>query len=204
VKETASWQGVKFNLRLFTPTTYWCKPFHPAAALPVTNLAVVLEVKRHYHADVASALEDQLVKDYLIGYQRTHGIYIVGWYNCPAWRLASPLRVDTLQKAKNKLNEINQKSQRKHPDLRLASVCFGLWPSRDKYCAAAELTIPAHLRLSPAPRISNDRKQSEKIVACRQMSIDAIRRREMLLGSRFNNNIAQHLATFLQQSSCRD
>jgi hypothetical protein len=47
---------------------------------------VILEVKCSWNPDVLTALETQLVGDYLVNNQRaSHGIYVVGWYASPAW-----------------------------------------------------------------------------------------------------------------------
>lgn len=88
------------------------------------EICVVLEVKRHFHPKVATALENQLVADYLTKYQRTRGIYVVGWYNCPAWQKPSALKADTYSKASVRLTKLVEDSRKRHPDLRLASICL--------------------------------------------------------------------------------
>lgn len=54
---------------------------------PKTNSAVtvVIEVKGCWHPKVKSAIETQLVGDYLEKNGLTHGIYLVGWYVCDRW-----------------------------------------------------------------------------------------------------------------------
>ena len=44
------------------------------------RIAVVIEVKRCSHSEVATACESQLVKGYLEEQGLTHGIYLIGWY----------------------------------------------------------------------------------------------------------------------------
>ncbi len=98
---------------------------HPNGTKTQPNaFCVVLEVKRHFHSKVASAIENQLVADYLLKYNRTHGIYVTGWYNCPSWHRPSPLKVKNRTEAEAKLHFLTEKSQRKHTDFRLASVCL--------------------------------------------------------------------------------
>jgi len=42
-------------------------------------------VKGCWNPDVQTALEAQLVNDYLKSHSLTHGIYLVGWFVCTSW-----------------------------------------------------------------------------------------------------------------------
>ena len=44
------------------------------------RIALIVEVKRCSHSDVATASKTQLVDGYLVEQGLTHGIYLVGWY----------------------------------------------------------------------------------------------------------------------------
>jgi len=44
---------------------------------------IVVEIKWSDNKDIKSSLENQLVRNYLIGHRLSHGIYLVGW--CGAW-----------------------------------------------------------------------------------------------------------------------
>jgi hypothetical protein len=48
--------------------------------------SVIIEVKCSWNPDVLTALNSQLVGDYLLNNQHAkHGVYVVGWYESPAW-----------------------------------------------------------------------------------------------------------------------
>jgi hypothetical protein len=48
-------------------------------------LVVVVEVKGCWHGELSSAMETQLLDDYLAVPGRNHGIYLVGRYDCESW-----------------------------------------------------------------------------------------------------------------------
>jgi len=48
-------------------------------------LVVVIEVKGCWHIDLGTAMQTQLLGEYLAVPGRNHGIYLVGWYDCEAW-----------------------------------------------------------------------------------------------------------------------
>lgn len=48
-------------------------------------VTVVIEVKGCWNAEVRSAVDSQLVADYLRKNGLTHGIYLVGWFVCAKW-----------------------------------------------------------------------------------------------------------------------
>ncbi|MBE0544866.1 MAG: hypothetical protein IH623_26300 [Verrucomicrobia bacterium] len=49
------------------------------------TVTVVIEVKGCWNAEVRTAVDSQLVGDYLRPNGLTHGIYLVGWFMCAAW-----------------------------------------------------------------------------------------------------------------------
>lgn len=51
----------------------------------VQTVTVVIEVKGCWNAEVKTAVDSQLVGDYLRPNGLTHGIYLVGWFVCAAW-----------------------------------------------------------------------------------------------------------------------
>lgn len=59
-------------------------------ALPLRGcaepLTLVIEVKGDWHAEVSTALGDQLAKRYLLANHWTHGIYLIGWFGPKASR----------------------------------------------------------------------------------------------------------------------
>jgi hypothetical protein len=48
-------------------------------------LTVVIEVKGCWDKHLASAMKTQLVERYLAETRTSHGLYVVGWYNCDKW-----------------------------------------------------------------------------------------------------------------------
>ena len=57
------------------------------------TITVVIEVKGCWNTEILTAVDSQLVGDYLRRNGHTHGIYLVGWFVCDKW-----------SKGKNKLN----------------------------------------------------------------------------------------------------
>jgi len=49
------------------------------------KLTAIVEVKGIWNADVAQAMETQLVDRYLNETGIEHGLYVVGWYACSQW-----------------------------------------------------------------------------------------------------------------------
>jgi hypothetical protein len=47
---------------------------------------VVIETKGGWNRDLGTAMEAQLLRRYMNSPSRTHGIYLVGWFESPAWR----------------------------------------------------------------------------------------------------------------------
>lgn len=53
--------------------------------IPVDILTVIIEVKGCWNSGLKTAIETQLLNDYLKKNALTHGIYLVGWYLCDKW-----------------------------------------------------------------------------------------------------------------------
>lgn len=72
----------------------------------VENLiSVIIEVKGCWNKELETAMETQLLERYLKDNRCSHGIYLIGWFNCMAWdnddnrKKASPTY--TIEEAKN-------------------------------------------------------------------------------------------------------
>jgi hypothetical protein len=48
-------------------------------------LKVIVEAKGCWHDELTTAMETQLLGKYLKGNDCKHGLYLVGWFNCPQW-----------------------------------------------------------------------------------------------------------------------
>ena len=48
-------------------------------------LTVIIEVKGCWHRKVETAMQTQLVERYLRDNPCRHGLYLIGWFNCPHW-----------------------------------------------------------------------------------------------------------------------
>ncbi len=66
-------------------------------------IQVVIEVKGHWHSKIRTAHRDQLVRDYLQGCGRSHGIYLVVWTRSEADPRRSPLRAKTPAETESEL-----------------------------------------------------------------------------------------------------
>ena len=66
-------------------------------------IQLVIEVKGHWHPEVKSAHQTQLVRDYLQGCGRTHGIYLVVWTRSDADPRRSPLKAKSPEEAQTAL-----------------------------------------------------------------------------------------------------
>ena len=49
------------------------------------KISVIIETKGCWHPELETAMSTQLVERYLKDNQCQHGIYLVGWFNCPQW-----------------------------------------------------------------------------------------------------------------------
>jgi hypothetical protein len=52
-------------------------------------VTVIIETKGCWHAKLNSAMETQLKDRYLKDNKCDHGIYLVGWFNCPQWDISN-------------------------------------------------------------------------------------------------------------------
>jgi hypothetical protein len=69
------------------------------------RLTLVIEVKGCWNAKIKTALQTQLVDEYLIPNGWSFGIYLVGWFICPKWNSttrppANHLDAATLEEAR--------------------------------------------------------------------------------------------------------
>lgn len=71
------------------------------------NVTVVVEVKGCWNAEVRTAVDSQLVGDYLRPNGLTHGIYLVGWFVCAAWeKPQNKLTSTTLESAEQEIAQL--------------------------------------------------------------------------------------------------
>jgi predicted NACHT family NTPase len=49
------------------------------------KVSVIIEAKGSWHPELETAMTTQLVERYLKDNQCQHGLYLVGWFNCPQW-----------------------------------------------------------------------------------------------------------------------
>ncbi len=72
----------------------------------VQTVTVVIEVKGCWNAEVRTAVDSQLVGDYLRPNGLTHGIYLVGWFVCAAWeKPQNKLASTTLELAEQEIGQ---------------------------------------------------------------------------------------------------
>lgn len=70
------------------------------------KVTVIIEVKGCWHDELNTAMEDQLVNEYLRNADVWHGIYLVGWFNCDLWdngdyRKSNAHNIDRVEARKN-------------------------------------------------------------------------------------------------------
>ncbi len=70
-----------------------------SSARTLRAIQVVVEVKGHWHPKIKTAHRDQLVRDYLQGCGRTHGIYLVVWTKSQSDKRRSSLKATTPEAA---------------------------------------------------------------------------------------------------------
>jgi len=71
------------------------------------SLSVTIEIKGCWNPSIPSAVETQLVNEYLRPFGRTHGVFLVAWFACPRWKLAkNSLRAATLEEAVQQVNQL--------------------------------------------------------------------------------------------------
>jgi hypothetical protein len=73
----------------------------------VKTVTVVIEIKGCWNAEVRTAVDSQLVGDYLRPNGLTHGIYLVGWFVCAAWeKPQNKLTSTTLEQAEQEIAQL--------------------------------------------------------------------------------------------------
>ena len=77
------------------------------SSLSVQTVTVVIEVKGCWNAEVRTAVDSQLVGDYLRPNGLTHGIYLVGWFVCSVWtNPQNKLTSTTLELARQEIAQL--------------------------------------------------------------------------------------------------
>lgn len=87
---------------------------------PVT---VIIEAKGNWYRQLYHEMEAQLAGRYLSDSRCRHGLYLVGWFNCPQWDMEDPRNrtamrrdpVDTLARLRVKAGELSQGELRVEP-----------------------------------------------------------------------------------------
>jgi hypothetical protein len=81
----------------------------PASAPDQSDIVtVVIEVKGCWNKDLWTAMKTQLADRYLHESHAEHGLYLVGWFNCPQWDSSNGSKkapIITLQEAEARLNQ---------------------------------------------------------------------------------------------------
>jgi len=70
-------------------------------------MKVTIETKGCWHRDLDTAMESQLIGQYLSTNDCRHGIYLIGWFVCDAWSDHKNQRIPTtdLSKAKHQFRQ---------------------------------------------------------------------------------------------------
>ncbi|HEX9059402.1 MAG TPA: hypothetical protein VF941_04420, partial [Clostridia bacterium] len=80
---------------------------------PKDLLKVIIEVKGCWNDELNTAMENQLVKKYLLSTDCSEGIYLIGWFQCDQWNDPDPKEV----KRKNKCSKLDlQEAIEKYKD----------------------------------------------------------------------------------------
>lgn len=98
----------------------------PGGSVPSgKRFVVTIEVKRRDNPEAARGLEQQLIAEYLLKLDRTHGIYLVGWYETEGW-LANhnPLKAQNWAGASASVVKLLDESRMAHPELRIDAICL--------------------------------------------------------------------------------
>lgn len=66
--------GARLDIKLDVPTSSGNKP-----------LRAYIEVKGCWNNDLQESMEKQLIQKYLLPFNCTQGLYVIGWYNCTQW-----------------------------------------------------------------------------------------------------------------------
>jgi len=92
-----------------------------------SSMSVTIEVKGCWNPSVPTAVEEQLVGEYLRHFGRTHGLYLVAWFVCPDWQGKSPkcgnsLGAQTVEEARDAVNRLCSAYDGKNNPVRVVGV----------------------------------------------------------------------------------
>lgn len=59
--------------------------FVPGKATDVGRIKAIIELKGQWHRELKTAMKTQLFDRYMTDYDCQYGLYVVGWFDCPAW-----------------------------------------------------------------------------------------------------------------------
>ena len=77
------------------------------SAASVQTVTVVIEIKGCWNAEARTAVDSQLVGDYLRPNGKTHGVYLVGWFVCSKWKTPrNKLSSATLELARQEIAQL--------------------------------------------------------------------------------------------------
>ncbi|MEM9264764.1 MAG: hypothetical protein AAGA46_04500 [Cyanobacteria bacterium P01_F01_bin.13] len=91
---------------------------HPNSKL-YDSITVIIEVKGCWHREVKTAIKTQLVDRYLADNACSHGLYLVGWFDCPQWDNQDSRYKNT---PKMNLNEAKQYFEQQAKDLTSTTI----------------------------------------------------------------------------------
>ncbi|MGF9977357.1 NACHT domain-containing protein [Viridibacillus arvi] len=92
------------------------------------SLKAYIEVKGCWNPGLETAMEDQLIKRYMLNRHCANGIYVIGWFNCPQWTLKKDRRKPpnySLIEAKEKFSEQAELLSRKY-NVKVKSIVLDL------------------------------------------------------------------------------
>lgn len=69
-------QGSHLDIKIEIPTTVSVNK----------NLRVYIEVKGCWNSGLEDSIENQLIQKYMLPHNCSHGLYVIGWYNCSQWK----------------------------------------------------------------------------------------------------------------------
>jgi hypothetical protein len=109
--------------------------------LPRETIRVVIEVKGSWHPDVLTAMDHQLVQDYLVRHGLRGGLYLVGFFTCAAW---SNTRARTASRALGDIDDL-----RVTLDVQASELST---PMRDVRAFVLDARLPEPPAARPRPR----------------------------------------------------
>lgn len=111
------WRGIVVNREVQPRRGQKTDVFVDAISMPTVDgdtarrISIVIEVKGCWNPGVQTALEAQLVDEYLKTNGLTHGLYLVGWYMCDRWdhpkrKPNSQLKSPTFEEAQEEVRQL--------------------------------------------------------------------------------------------------